>query len=117
MASRNATDAFRAQVRHHRLLAESADVVEEWSGRTNNVRRTEAAIDARRILEQHGERLTTNETEAKLLQLLLEGEKSTQAFAVVLGLEPSANDTVVLVKQAKDRLKLRLRRLRSELGL
>jgi RNA polymerase sigma-70 factor (ECF subfamily) len=117
VASRNATDAFRAQVRHHRLLAESADVVEEWSGRTNNVRRTEAAIDARRILEQHGERLTTNETEAKLLQLLLEGEKSTQAFAVVLGLEPSANDTVVLVKQAKDRLKLRLRRLRSELGL
>jgi len=117
VASRNATDAFRKKVRHHRLLAESADLVEEWSGRANNVRRTEDAIDARQILEQHGERLTTNETEARLLQLMLEGEKSTDAFAGVLGLDPSADDTVTLVKQAKDRMRLRLRRLRGELEL
>ena len=117
VASRNATDAFRAQARHRRLLAESADAVEQWSGRANNVRTTEDAIDARRIVERHGDRLTTNETEVKLLQLLLEGEKSTDVFAGVLGLDPSADDTVALVKQAKDRMKIRLRRLRRELEL
>jgi DNA-directed RNA polymerase specialized sigma24 family protein len=117
VASRNATDAFRAQARHRRLLAESADVVEEWSGRANNVRTTEDGIDARRILEQHGHRLTTNETEVKLLQLLLEGERSTDVFAGVLGLDPSADDTVALVKQAKDRMRIRLLRLRGELEL
>ena len=117
IASRNATDAFRAHARHQRLLVESADAVELWSGRANNVRTTEDAIDARRILAQHGHRLTTNEAESQLLKLLLEGEKSTDAFAAVLGLDPSAADTVALVKQAKDRMRVRLRRLRRDFEL
>jgi hypothetical protein len=56
-----------------------------------------------------------NDPERRFLALLLEGERSTAAFANVLGLDPSKSATTEMVKQVKDRLLVRLRRVSDEL--
>jgi hypothetical protein len=66
-------------------------------------------------MKLYGHRLVTNETEARVLALILTEENRTAAFAEALGLDPGAPDIAHIVKQAKDRMLLRLKRLRDEL--
>jgi hypothetical protein len=53
--------------------------------------------------------------EARVLSLILSEEKKTSAFAEALGLDPNASGVERTVKQAKDRILLRMRRLRDDL--
>lgn len=115
VASADAVDQFRTQARRKHLLERSASDVADWARHANDVLDVDLSIDARRIMELYGHRLVSNDSERRLLALILDGERSTKAFAEVLGLEPNDSETETLVKQAKDRMKLRLKRLRDVL--
>lgn len=114
-AGSDAVDLLRKRGRQRAGLENAKQDVELCAAAANDTHDMEYSIDAQRIIEAHGERLATNEPERRILALLLEGEKTTEAFADALGLDPTLPATVTLVKQAKDRLLLRLRRLRDEL--
>jgi len=64
----------------------------------------------------YGHKLATNETEAKVLALILNDENRTSEFAQALGLDLIAPDAEEMVKKVKDRLLLRMKRLRDELS-
>jgi DNA-directed RNA polymerase specialized sigma24 family protein len=115
VAGADALDQFRTEARRRQLLEKAAEDVADWARRANDVLDANTLIDARRIMELHGHKLASSESERRLLALILEGEKSTKVFAEALGLEPSAAETEDSVKQAKDRIKLRLKRLRDVL--
>lgn len=89
--------------------------VEFWTSRTKDTFRGEDAIDARKIMTLYGRRLVTNEVEAKILVLILHEEKRTEVYAEALGIDPAADEAKEFVKKAKDRMLLRLKRLRDEL--
>lgn len=114
-AGTDAVDLLRRRGRQRAGLKSAKQAVELCVAEANDSADMEYSIDAQRIIQAHGERLATNEPERRILALLLEGEKTTEAFADALGLDPKGPTTVALVKQAKDRLLLRLRRLRDEL--
>jgi DNA-directed RNA polymerase specialized sigma24 family protein len=114
-ASSDAVDLLRKQGRQRELLRGASQDVELWGAGANDDGEMENSIDARRIMQVHGQRLATNEPERRILALLLDGERSTEAYAEALGLDPTRSTTTGMVKQAKDRLLLRLRRLRDEL--
>lgn len=115
VAGRDALDLLRTRTRQQALLQASSEDVELWGSGPNDREVVDNVIDARRIIKTHGHRLATNEPERQILGLLLEGEKSTDVYATALGLDPRQSTTVGLVKQAKDRLLLRIRRLHDEL--
>jgi hypothetical protein len=114
-AGTDAIDFLRKRGRQRAGLEAAKQHVELYVAEANNTLDMENSIDAKRIIQAHGAQLATNEPERRLLALMLEGEKSTEAFAEALGLDPSQAATVTIVKQAKDRLLVRLRRLRDEL--
>jgi RNA polymerase sigma-70 factor (ECF subfamily) len=114
-AGSDAVDWIRKRSRQRAGLENAKRDVELRVAEANDTTDMEHSIEALQILRAHGERLATNEPERRVLALLLESEKSTEAFADALGLDPREPQTVTLVKQAKDRLLLRLRRLRDEL--
>lgn len=73
-------------------------------------------IDAERILAEFGAELVDDETDAAVLKLMILGEKNTDAYAVVLGLERSpVAERALAVKQRRDKMEKRLRRLRDRL--
>jgi RNA polymerase sigma factor (sigma-70 family) len=113
-ASSDALDMFRRRGRERAALANVAQTVEVCLLEANDRADMENSIDAQRIIAANAERLATNEPERRVLALILEGERSTEVFANALGLDARHPDTTALVKQAKDRLLLRLRRLRDE---
>jgi RNA polymerase sigma-70 factor (ECF subfamily) len=113
-AGSDTVDLLRRRGRERAALDDVARNVELRLLQSNNRADMENSIDAQRIMAAHAERLATNEPERRVLALILEGEKSSEAFASALGLDPTHTDTTVLVKQAKDRLLVRLRRLRDE---
>lgn len=115
IAMRDASDLLRRREVEAAFIKGVEDDVEFWTSRAKDTFRGEDAIDARQIMKLHGGRLVTNETEAKVLMLILHEEKRTDAFAEALGLAPGTPDTKEIVKQAKDRMLLRLKRLRDEL--
>lgn len=115
IAMRDAIDLIRKSRRQSELLKEVENDVEFWTSRAKDLFRGEDAIDARQIMKLHGGQLVTNEHEAKVLSLILQEEKKTESFAQALGIDPVAPDTEKLVKQAKDRMLLRMKRLRDEL--
>lgn len=114
-ASADGTDLLRKRLRQQELLEAAAQDVELWVSRANDDVEMEMSAEARRIIEAHGHRLAVNDPERRFLALLLEGERSTAAFANVLGLDPSKWATTEMVKQVKDRLLVRLRRVCDEL--
>jgi RNA polymerase sigma-70 factor (ECF subfamily) len=114
-AGTDAVDLIRKRVRQRSGLESAKRDVELGVADANDGVDMEHSIDAERIMRAHGDRLATNEPERRILTLLLKGEKSTEAYADALGLDPRQSATVTQVKQAKDRLLLRLRRLRDEL--
>lgn len=95
--------------------ADIANDVEFWTSRTKDTFGGEDAIDARKIMKLYGGRLVTNEAEARILILILHEEKRTEAYAEALGIDPGGAETKEIVKKAKDRMLLRLKRLRDEL--
>jgi RNA polymerase sigma factor (sigma-70 family) len=113
-ASSDATDLLRRQGRERAAVENATHTVELRPRHSNDGSDIEKSIDAARILAAHGERLATNDPERRVLALILEGERSTDAFANALGLDPGRPETLGLVKQAKDRLLVRLKRLRDE---
>jgi DNA-directed RNA polymerase specialized sigma24 family protein len=116
IAKADAIDLFRKTANREELLSKKAETdVEFWACRTKDVFRDEEVIDARHIMQLHGYRLVKNEAEARVLALILNDENRTEAYAEALGLDPGAPDVERTVKQAKDRMLLRMRRLRDEL--
>lgn len=116
IAKQDATDLFRASVRRRELLTKKVQSdVEFWATRAKYERYGEDEMDARHIMKLHGGRLATNQQEAAALRLLLTEEKETAAFAAAMGIDPSDPDVESVVKKAKDRLLLRMKRLRDEL--
>ena len=89
--------------------------VEFWAARAKDVFRGEAAIDARHLMAMHGKKLVSNEVEAKVLALILNEEKDTCAFAEALGIDSAGPDTEKTVKQTKDGILARIKRLRDEI--
>jgi len=114
-ANSNALDELRVQKRRRQLLRNSNQDVELWSSGSNDIAGIDHSIDAEKIMRSHGHRLATNDPERRILALLLAGERSLEAFAGALELDPRESATIAIVKQAKDRLLVRLRRLRDEL--
>ncbi|NNU50444.1 hypothetical protein G9X68_25590 [Rhizobium sp. WYCCWR 11279] len=116
IAQADAIDFLRKSGKRRMLLEKNTQTdVEFWAARAKDVFRDEDAIDARHIVKLHGRRLATNDVEAKVLALILNGENQTSAFAEAMGLNPSATDIERVVKQSKDRMLLRMKRLRDEL--
>jgi DNA-directed RNA polymerase specialized sigma24 family protein len=116
IAKRDATDLVRAAARHRKLLDKNVLTdVEFWASRAKYERYGEDEMDARHIMAMHGGRLATNPQEAAALKLLLSEERETAAYAAAMGIDPSAPDVETVVKKAKDRLLLRMKRLRDEL--
>lgn len=113
-ANSDALDLLRGRRREQAALNNVAQNVELRHLRSNDRAEMENSIDAQRIMAAHAERLATNAPERRVLVLILEGEKSNEAFANALGIDPAHPETTALVKQAKDRLLVRLRRLRDE---
>jgi hypothetical protein len=66
-------------------------------------------------MRKFGRRLVTDETEARFMVLMLQDEKDTDAYAAVLGIEAGPEEKERAVKQVKDRMLLRMKRLRDEL--
>jgi DNA-directed RNA polymerase specialized sigma24 family protein len=115
VAGRDATDQVRTRARQKRLLEKAGMDVELWSGCANNVEKMEFETDARNLLELYGAQLVTNEGERRLLALMLSSERETTEYAVALGLNVDDIDTPAIVKKAKDKMSVRLRRLGHEL--
>lgn len=116
IARADALDLVRKEKNRGELLSEKVETdVEFWASRAKDVFRDEDGIDARHIMILHGHKLVTNQTEARVLALILNEENRTAAFAEALGLDPGASDIERTVKQAKDRMLLRMKRLRDEL--
>ena len=115
VAAADAIDVFRTQMRRSELLKERSSDVADWTPHPNHVSELEIATDARRILEMHGHRLVTDTIERRLLELILTGEKATGAYAEVLGVDRNDPDVEMLVKQSKDKMRLRIKRLRDAL--
>jgi DNA-directed RNA polymerase specialized sigma24 family protein len=117
IANADAIDLLRQSANQRQLLEKKVQTdVEFWASRAKDVFRDENAIDARHLMKMYGNKLVSSEVEAKVLALMLNDEKDTGAFADVLGIDPVAPDTERTVKQAKDRLLVRMKRLRNELG-
>src|SRR5205814_939578 len=75
IARADAIDLIRKTKNRGELLAEKVETdVEFWASRAKEVFRDEDAIDARHIMKLHGHKLATNETEAKVLALILNDE-------------------------------------------
>jgi DNA-directed RNA polymerase specialized sigma24 family protein len=116
IAKADAIDFLRKTTNRDELLSERVETdVEFWASRAKDVFRDEDAIDARHIMKLHGHRLAKSELEARVLALILNNENRIVAYAEALGLDPGATDIEHTVKQAKDRMLLRLKRLRDEL--
>lgn len=112
----DALDLVRKRSNRARLDEENFENdVEFWSTRANYEFEGDQTIDARKIMRKFGRRLVTDETEARFLLLMLQDEKDTDAYAQVLGIEATPEDKERAVKQVKDRMLLRMKRLRNEL--
>jgi DNA-directed RNA polymerase specialized sigma24 family protein len=112
----DAIDLLRKRSRREDLLEKKLETdVEFWAARAKDVFRGEESIDARNIWKLYGHKLVTNDVEAKLLSLLLNGEDETAEFAKAMGLPPGAPGVERTVKQAKDRMLVRMKRMRDDL--
>jgi DNA-directed RNA polymerase specialized sigma24 family protein len=116
IARADAIDMVRKKGNRERLKEEKFENdVEFWSAHANYVFEGDQTIDARKIIRKFGRRLVTDETEALFLRLMLLDEKDTDAYAAVLGIEAGPEEKERAVKQVKDRMMLRMKRLRDDL--
>ena len=102
------------RIRKHEVL--SADVEDEGFGRNVLSEDDGPAVDIDGLLSAL-ERQVTSETDRRFLALMLKGERSTDKFAEVLGIQNlSKQEKARTVKQHKDRLKKIIERLRNRLN-
>lgn len=115
IAARDAIDAARQATGRARKQGDVEFHVELWGTQTNETEQIEFGIDARKIMQTHRDKLIRQPADGPLLDLILQEESRTSRFADALGLDPMAPDVEKTVKQAKNRMLLRLKRLRDEL--
>lgn len=115
MAHRDAQDLIRKRRRRQELLDNATNDVEFWAARAKTYLEQDDRLDASRIMATFGRRIVTNDAEAAVLALILNEERSTTPFAVALGLDGKDPQAEAVVKRAKDKLLLRLKRLRDAL--
>ena len=102
------------RLRKHELL--SADVEDEGFDR-NVLPEDSDPSDAMASLLPALETQVTSERDRRLLHLMLEGERSTDKFSEVLGIQNQPKqEKARTVKQHKDRLKKVIERLRAQLN-
>lgn len=105
-------------IRDRKQGAENQQRVVELSAADGNTRdeRPDVKLDADRILRDHHSDLVKEEGDAEVLRLYLSGEKDTSDYAEALGiLDLAPDDQEKIVKTRKDRIKLRLKRLKESL--
>ena len=74
------------------------------------------AIDARRIMRDHGHKLVVDAGDEEVLLLHLEGERDTAVYAEKLGIAHlSESEQRKIVKQRRDKLDQRMKRLGEDL--
>ena len=73
-------------------------------------------LDAEKLLRAHIDEITETDMDRRVLNLMLQGEQETAAYAVVLGIEGlPASEQRSLVKQHRDKIEKRLKRLGERL--
>jgi RNA polymerase sigma-70 factor (ECF subfamily) len=116
IAERDALDNVRQEDNRERLLEKDGYNIELWGARSNNEHDdAEHRIDAQAIMSTHGHSIVQDASERRVLDLMLEGERSVAVYAHALGLDPETEDVALQVKRVKDRINLRLRKVRDEL--
>lgn len=115
IAARDAIDVARQATGRAKKQGDVEFHVELWGSQTNETEQVEFQIDARKIMQTHGDKLIRQPEDGPLLDLILQDESRTSRFADALGLDPMDPNVQKTVKQAKDRMVLRLKRLRDEL--
>jgi DNA-directed RNA polymerase specialized sigma24 family protein len=114
VAEYDARDLVRKRVGRQELMKKYGREIELWQVTTNNeLGEVEWKTDGARIMRKYGEILARTEGERRVLNLMLDGD-AVAAYAEALGLDPTGS-VEVEVKRAKDRITLRMRKLRSEL--
>jgi DNA-directed RNA polymerase specialized sigma24 family protein len=114
IANRDALNLLRKRRGHHRK--HEALVEHEAEGGKNTEWQPNARIDATRILEEHFDTVIQDAGDEHVLELYLLGERDTDAYAIKLGishLDPAEKQRIV--KQRRDRVEQRLRRLKEAL--
>ena len=114
-ADRDLLNALEKVQRRNKHEVRVADVEDEEIDR-NVIAQDDEYSDTAADLLPVLNRLVASETDRRLLTLMLEGERSTDKFADVLGINSlSKLEKARTVKQHKDRLKKVMDRLRSRL--
>lgn len=105
-------------VRNRRTERKNLDRLVELSASDGNdpTDGNDARLDADRIIQNHLADIVTEEGDEMVLRLFLGGERETAAYAECLGIAhmPESEQTR-LIKQRRDRIEKRIRRLRGNL--
>lgn len=110
IAKSDAINFLQSRKRHKKGFRK---IVELSAAERNLVEESaDSELDATRILSKYGSELVDDEMDAAVLRLMLAGEKDTEAYAAALRIEGEDFETKkALVKQRRDKLEKRLRRL------
>jgi DNA-directed RNA polymerase specialized sigma24 family protein len=115
IAMRDAIDAVRQTGERSGLMEKHGYDIELWGARPNNqYDEVEWKKDAEKIMGLHGNFIVQNDGEKRVLELMLDGEKETAAFAKALGLA-DCDGTTAEVKRVKDRINQRMKQVRDGL--
>ena len=115
VAERDALDLVRLRASREKLLEKHNQEIELWQVDTNTeTEQVEWKRDAERIMREYGAKLVQTDGERRVLGLMLDGERAVAVYATALGLAPS-EDVAAEVKRVKDRIMLRMRKVRDEL--
>lgn len=109
-------DALNLLQARRREREKTLRVVELLQGERNIAEMDTCNLDAETIISRYGAELFDDELDVQVLKLMLAGEKDTDTYASAIGLggasQPAKN---AAVKQRRDRLEKRLRRLGARL--
>lgn len=109
-------DALNLIEVHRREQKKMRRVVEFVRDQGNITEMDTRTLDADALLTRYAAELCEDKQDVLVLELMLTGEKDTEAYAVALGLEgASPDEKASAVKQRRDRLEKRLRRLGAHL--
>jgi DNA-directed RNA polymerase specialized sigma24 family protein len=115
VAAADGLDAVRKRRNHARLLKKDGFNIELWGSQPNKQQEdVENKRDADRIMQLHGDSIAKTDGERRVLALMLEDERNVGPYAQALGLEGSL-DAAAEVKKVKDRITLRMKKVRHEL--
>jgi len=108
-AKGDALNLLRSRRREREKLLRFVELVE---GGRNIVDMDTCMLDADAIISRYAAELFDDEQDVQILKLMLAGERNTEAYAAALGLgRATAGEKNAAVKQRRDRLEKRLRRL------